>query len=537
MTVRGNRGGPRPARWVGRRGAVMLGLVSALGGLGSIATARAAELTDEPSMNVGVVNTLSAEAWSDNGNRKSDDDDFGLFLNRLNLSGTTPSVTVNGRLDGIVFAETPTGTPYRDELRVQRLSAEVRLGDLALTVGDSYVQLGRGILLSLRKVDEVGLDVALRGAEVRWSPEGHSFLGFAGVVDSTNLDVVLMQPVDDTGDVIAGGRWELGAVDGLTLGVHGLYVQPADRLLDTLDSTLSGGLTVDLPELVEGLSLYSELAVQNRALAGQSELGTALYLTADYSNGDLGVLFEGLRLSDLEQRGSRNSLLGDRFEYNLPPTLERFDQEVQASRNVTGGRLRAELAWLDAALTTHVNGLVRVNDAGETSEVVQLHGYVGAELRFDERTSKLSASTGYRSEANDAARVKSMLHFDVDLVKALGTEWSLHVTSTNELRTLYTVDATAGTPAGYDYLRGSTFLGADWTGHGSLTFELGYDDQDPSDEVRSLFLAGILGARFGESVTLRATAGTQRGGLKCVAGDCRLMPPFAGVKTELVVRL
>lgn len=484
--------------------------------------------TDSPEVSVGVVNTLSAEARLDNGNLRTDDDDFGLFIDRLNVAGNTDRVSLSLRLDSVVFAHTPTTAPFENDVRLERATAELHLGQVTLTVGDMYRQLGRGILLSLRKVDEIGLDVLLRGAETRWTPDGHSIAVFGGAVNSVNIDTISAKPLQDTGDVLAGASYELSAIDGVNVGLHALYLQPSERLLDTLDYDLSAGATVELPELISGLSVYGEVALQERVLAGGSELGTAAYLTADVSLGDLGLLFEGLRIGDFEEKGSRNTVLGSRFDYNLPPTLERLDQEVTASTDVTGGRVRAEVPWLDGALLTHANAMLRVNDLGKPTELRQLHGYVGAELRFDaDRSSKVAVSGGYRDERNDAARVKSMAHFEVDLVKGLGPAWSVHLASNNELRTLQD----------RGYARGSTFLGAHWARTGSLTFELGYDTQDPSPEVRHLFFAGILGVDASEVISARLTGGTQRGGLKCVAGNCRDLPAFSGVKTELVIRL
>lgn len=479
-----------------------------------------------PELSVGAVNTLTAEARLDNGNGRTDDDDFTLFINRLNVSATTEQVSINARVDGVLFTQTPTAARTND-LRFERLSAELRTGDTTLLAGDFYRQLGRGIVLSLRKVDEVGLDLALRGAEVRHAPEGHSLAAFAGVVNSANLDTVSAREIRDTGDLLAGLGYELSAIEGLTAGVFGLYLQPAERLLDTLDYTLSGGASVELPELAEGLSLYLEVGVENRHLAGGDELGTAGYLTADWALGDFTLLLELLRLDDFEQRGSRNTALGSRFDYNVPPTLERIDQEVVSSLDVLGGRLRAELALLDGDLVLHTNGMARQNDAGATNEVLQLHGYAGAELRFEEGASRVAFSGGYRDERSPSAQLKSMVHFEGDLVKELTTTIALHASSTNELRTFQA----------RDYARGSAFLGAEWASHGSLTFELGYDTQDPSPDVRSLFFAGILTVDLGDRVHLRANAGTQRGGLKCVAGVCRDFPSFAGVRTELVIQL
>ena len=71
---------------------------------------------------------------------------------------------------------------------------------------------------------------------------------------------------------------------------------------------------------------------------------------------------------------------------------------------------------------------------------------------------------------------------------------------------------------------------------GSATFELGYDESESFAEKPWLFYAGILSVDVWDAHQLRLTAGTQRGGLKCVAGVCRIFPAFKGAKLEWVAR-
>lgn len=487
----------------------------------------AAAAGQEEQISIGVVDTLTAELRLDNGNGDPDDDDYGNLINRLNLVTNTPTISISARVDTVLFVDTPT-EEYEDDMRVERINAELRLGSLMLIGGDMYKQLGRGIILSLRKVDEVGVDVALRGAEARWSPEGHAISLFSGATNPATLDTVSLLPVRDTGDILAGATYELSAIEGFTFGLNSLYAQASERIdPEFLDHTISGGATAEAFELLEGLNMYLEGAIQNRRLAGGDEIGTALYLTADYVAGDLTLLLEALRFSAFEQRGTRNSALNSRFDYTIPPTLERIDQEVLSTRDVVGTRLRAELAFFDADLITHANVMVRVADPGEAAEVLNLHGYAGAEYRFDERTSKIALAGGYRDESSHGTQIKSMIHGELDLTKSLAQEFSLHLVSNNELRTLQE----------RRYGRGSTFAGVEWSGHGSFTLEFGYDTQNPSPDVRSVFFAGILAVDVLDALRVRLTAGTERGGLKCVAGICREFPPFAGVRSELVFRL
>ena len=80
-------------------------------------------------------------------------------------------------------------------------------------------------------------------------------------------------------------------------------------------------------------------------------------------------------------------------------------------------------------------------------------------------------------------------------------------------------------------------IGVEKSGTAALTIEIGYDTQDPTEGVSNMFLAAILSWEINEMFRLRAIAGTQRGGIKCIAGVCRDFPEFAGARAELVTRL
>jgi hypothetical protein len=59
---------------------------------------------------------------------------------------------------------------------------------LEVTVGDSYVQFGRGLILSMRKIDELGVDTTLRGAKVAWQHDPFAVTLVAGFANPTRVD-------------------------------------------------------------------------------------------------------------------------------------------------------------------------------------------------------------------------------------------------------------------------------------------------------------------------------------------------------------
>lgn len=515
------------------------------------------------------------------GERQGEEVPYGLLLDRLNLVGAAGDFTGSARIDGMLFIDPPEQPPgegeFRDDARVERLTVGYRIGagagDVELTVGDFYRQLGRGILLSLRKEDEIGVDIALRGGQAAYVGEVFDAAAFAGRTNPVNLDNVsedfvgvlvegLERAADrsprlqaDPDDVVAGAEVKLRELGPMQVAAHGVFLGAAyQQGTSAVDQhTLGVGASVEVPSLGDIGSLYLEGAWQRHdredmlasgRTSTSSEDGLAAYGLAELFFGDVSVLVEGLYLDAITMNGSPNAVLGRPFAYNQPPTLERIDQEVLNNRDVLGGRVRVDYTLLDGDMTVYGNGMLRKTDPGEPAEVTQIHAFGGIDLYYDDGSSRLAASGGWRDEdqtppGGEASDLKSMTHAEGEWLHAFDG-WALHVATLNEFRTL-------ASPTGTDeYIRGSTLAGLEFSRvawiegfaeHLSLTFEFGYDDQDESGDARNLFYAGIVDWTLDGRLRARATVGTQRGGLKCIGGVCRIFPEFAGARLDLITTL
>ena len=313
------------------------------------------------------------------------------------------------------------------------------------------------------------------------------------------------------------------------------------------DQSTGGGLYVEAPEIGGLVTLYAEADLQQNTIAGEDADGRAVYGTANLALPHVNVLVEGMYLDEYEVRGSPNSALQQAFSYNQVPTLERLDQIVDNVIDFTGGRLYVEPYFLDGTLIFHANGMLRQNDPGEDAEIRQVHGYGGVKLLYQDGRSRVELSGGHRDERKVVSgdRFRSVSHVELDWLQALGgSPYALHLQSRNDFRSQETPD-----PANpfLDFVWSSTLLSIDHAGLGSLAVELGVDTQDQSDGAQQLFVAGILdlhvdevfdllGVDGLEPILLRTTVGSQRGGIKCIAGICRDFPEFSGVKVNLVTR-
>jgi peroxiredoxin len=479
-------------------------------------------------INMHISGKILGEAHADNRNGKVDDDEYSLLLNRLNIVGSKTNWSGSMRLEFWSFGE-PASPDFKDEVRLERAFLQRKAGNFTLAVGDFHRQLGRGFALSLRKEADFGVDVAIRGGSISFTSKRQELIVFGGYANTVNIDNVSQKEVDDVQDIMAGLSYQLEVTRGFRVGTHGLFLRAEEKLLaflDDDDQSITGGATLELHLADELIVLYGEGNMQKRTLAGEDDTGIAGYLSLDVNAGPVALLFEGLYLDAFEQKGSTNTALGSRFDYSRGPNLERLDQEVLNNRDVIGGRFRAEVFLLDRGFSLHLNTMFRQLTSTPEHPVYQVHGFGGVELQFQNGRSRVAVSGGYRTERQDdfaaSSEIKSMKHVEGDYLQTLSSSVSLHIVSNNEFRTL----------KGKPYERGSTFVGLERTGFGGITFEVGYDNLDPSEGTANIFFAGIVTAELPHSL-LRFTAGTQRGGLKCIAGVCREFPGFAGVRAEL----
>ena len=472
---------------------------------------------------LSITNTFIVEHHTDNDNGQDDDDDYGIVVDRLNVTGSAGALTAQVRADAVYFFSEPTDA-YESDVRPERMSLRYQGEHWTLLGGDFYRQLGRGIALSLRKIDEAALDISIQGGQVEYADNTHRAAVFAGRTNPVNLDDVTQRFVEDVDDIILGVEYALRPLDVLTITAWGVYLRPTEKLLDDQRHIGVGGLSVAIPTALDWLSIYVEGDVQYREVLEQEDIAYAVYSTLDFSFGDFALLLEGIILSEFEMQGSANSAIDTPFTYNQPPTLSRIDQEILNITDVSGGRVRGEYYFDEALVLLYANTTLRVGDPDGPAPVTSIHSYGGVEWSYDDGLSRLEVSGGYLDEFQSGDSFKDMIHAEVDWLQHLVDRLSLHLQVLHESRTL----------TGSSYERGSTLLGLEWARVGGLTFEFGYDTINP--DVREFFYAGILTWQAQSWFELQVTGGTRRGGLRCIAGVCRNYPGFAGAQARIVSR-
>lgn len=484
-----------------------------------------------------VTSTTVVEQHTDNQDDATDNDDYGIVVQRLNLGAVSNGLEFTGRLDGVGLWNEPSAA-YGSYLELERLGVAWRSEAVSLKAGDDYLQVGRGFLLSLRKNDEAGLDIAFRGASLEAETGPIHSRVFYGKSNIANLDALTQRSIVDVNDQISGAVITADAGDFGTVGLQTVAVSTRNGEGATAtDGNFTGvGATWDLPAPTPWMSAYIEANMLRSQVSALVEQHPAALLSTNFFVGDATLTIEALTVEGFEIKSTKQPAVaglgatGATVLYNQTPTLERSDQEVLNATDANALRTRLDYVVGDSGLSVYANALLRQQGQSSPLPTDQLHGYAGWEFAYGEGASHFNGSVGARNETQNGKEFATMEHADIDCVQALGGPWSLHLTAKGENWRKQALGATKA------YRRGNAILGLDLRGIGGLAFEYGHDDETEGDNTRTDFYAGHLNYEISEAFTVRAVGGSQRGGLKCVNGVCRKYPSFSGGRLELIAR-
>jgi hypothetical protein len=134
---------------------------------------------------------------------------WGAWINRINAALRWDAWTAGLRLDSAVYWHRPADNAVYPSQYPPSYAASVQQDDesrfrntiypakvwltyatpgVEITAGDSYVQFGRGLTLSMRKIDELGIDTTVRGAKVQVARDPFAITAVAGFANPARFD-------------------------------------------------------------------------------------------------------------------------------------------------------------------------------------------------------------------------------------------------------------------------------------------------------------------------------------------------------------
>jgi hypothetical protein len=585
-----------PPRTFARRAAALPLSLAASSVLALLAAPGAAFGQDD--VDFRFTETFITEYVGDNGPTNEgaygDDDDFWIFRNLFYAQAGNKEFDSGLRLDVDLFQGPPghvdsdafywgegaggyTTLDYGNDLRLERIYGTAHIDRLNVTVGDFYVSFGRGIALSLVKLDDVGEDTALRGARLEYHvPRGVKVVLVGGAVNALNVDPITKQVfADDPLDKIAGARVEWEIADALSLGVHGVLMRPRftdadevspDRLFVDQGpgvAAAGGGASAELH--AGGFQLYLEGNAQSHdnyrpAEAVMDESGYAVFGETSYDLSPFLIKVEGIFyrrwLMEGPYRGSYSTTSGNpAIQYNNMPTLEPVWMTMNSRGNAEGGRLSGDLfirrsetqLTLCAATLFYEGGLQPMGVWSDHPPTLVVHPILKVRQAFGGSGVNATAEGGFRYETTDEPLPGHedngrLWHASLDLSVPIKGPHS--VEGKVEIRR-HDLHVSESVPHWVTL----ESLGYDMSGVFGITLVHEYSDETAGADLklgewelplpRQHYVWAMVSAHLPkplDGLTLRLLAGAQRGGIKCAGGVCRLYPDSVGARLEAIYR-
>ena len=565
------------------------------------------------------------------------DDNWGLWYNRLNVQANWKKWQAGLRLDSALFFASPSPADIGLELLELRrggnldgpftpdeanffvlktLEAGEELSnryinwvypakyyvgyttpDVELTAGDFYAQLGRGLVLSVRKLDELSSDTTVRGARftgrVKAGDVRLRLTGLGGVMNPLRIDEAsgryisvdssvtpgiigvteagMPRTVDTTfvpnatpsyaPDRLVGAQIE-GGTNVVKLGVQGSMLERQDPLtagsMRSADRVRTGSVSVNVPDLDDHGAAYLEVAMQDIEHDAAPDAGHAVYGSVTYLELPATVTLEGKHYRRFYPLRA-NVDIGQAPEFNLvqysaPPTTEAFWVDTafeEQNTCVTGGRAKTDFevgedesiffwvghyqTWAESISNPNCDnsGLFRRDD----NRNVVWDFAAGTEITSQKRKSRANAVVGARVDETDRVITNgrgqpTTLFYQenyvrYDVIRYLGGPWQLQLQGWHRRR----VQALGG--PNDPFWQGQHLTGVQYD---KVTVAFGFEfDTDPA--VPDTYLNGQVQYNIDSASNVSLFAGQRRGGLRCVAGVCRIFPPFEGGRIDFTLRL
>ncbi|HEY2514013.1 MAG TPA: hypothetical protein VGI39_24270 [Polyangiaceae bacterium] len=295
-----------------------------------------------------------------------EDGGWGEWINRLNSTLRWGSWTAGLRLDSAVYWRRPADNAsyastypgyaaqlqqdnesrFRTSIYPAKLWISYASPGLEVTVGDSYALFGRGLTLSMRKLDELGIDTTVRGVKVQFSRDPFSVTALAGFANPSRVDEATGRALFVTDNRVAGD-----------------LPQPAfgsDRLVG-LDLQAGRGLPVTLSTHVVRFTRCAPYHYEHGTIQTDlaSDPGTVIFGTCDTgdTNTWLSSLNEtprGLKAHDITMVGQSLEVpsLGGHGKLYLEAAGQQRQSDLPGQRtNLDGNALYAALSF-DVGITS-----------------------------------------------------------------------------------------------------------------------------------------------------------------------------------------
>ncbi len=163
--------------------------------------------TDQAQLDV-TETSIVAQHFDARGNEAPSDSGWGTWINRLDAALRWGAWTAGLRLDSAIYWRRPVDNPdfaslsvsaqnqaeianqsrFQNSVYPAKLWLNYSAPGLEVTLGDAYAQFGRGLTLSMRKIDELGIDTTVRGIKIQAQQDPFAITAIAGFGNPSRVD-------------------------------------------------------------------------------------------------------------------------------------------------------------------------------------------------------------------------------------------------------------------------------------------------------------------------------------------------------------
>ena len=565
-----------------------------------------------------VSNTLWLDYFSENYNGRDNDDGFYAVVNYLNLGVDTrlrgkgfQLLSVSARLDSQTLPQgtdrlcdtnsdgeiTPTDGEcfYGNDFRLERFSLRLEHKHFKFYLGDFNVNFGRGLALSVRKKNDIGVDSTIKGVRLDLRAKNIEATGLWGVANRQQSDFATRQLFSDPGykhvlcddisiptsdqygaklwtgcsDLIGGARVETKLPGKVRIAAHygNIWFGQVNQISDQHEALHFVGGDVTRARLFKRWDVFWGTTAILRNYHHKEhhptlvETGYGSYLSNNISLGSFNLLIEAKYYDNYVLARDMNPLT---VQYTEATTLEREDQQIPAAANTAGPLIRLAYTVPKKGVTFYSNTLGYAYAYGNGHNIWDgedalrlLHTYAGVDWDDYERGTSFKFHAGWRWEGYYQPQEgreqfeRKLPHAEIYLNQALGHWWgfghSVNFKWDWRRETVYKGDHAK------HFHRGNVILGYGLAPYVTAAFIGGYSsefpvteggialhsqigDDDPTSQRKPhLWPGGELRFNFLTSSFIRVFVGRQVGGLLCVNGSCRVLPDFSGARADLVL--
>ncbi len=389
------------------------------------------------------------------------------------------------------FKQSPNLTLENLEFDLYRKFLQYNSKHLKVTVGDFYSLLGRGLVLSVLKNEEVLRERTILGGNIHYN---------RGKID---LRVLVGQIKDETGLnyqewTVAGGEASYEFVKNHSMGAHFSFID--DACTDTqrnLGKRFTYSVSLRGNKLFKNISYYTEFAALNFQDPAY-DMGYGFYSNITYSKSHFTGFLEFKRYKDFNN------------EMNNPPVADRID-EFSSLNDTTGVRLYFQYAFFEPDITVFFN-IGSYTEYGEKGN--HMYGGFNIEDLWDRLT--LSLSYGIRDVLYPIKKL------DGHLIYQFTDSWSVEMFIKDKRYRDHL----------FIFKELDHSLQVSYSPYISV-FVMHQYSYNKIIDLNHFFSGGIKVYLSGGTV-IEISGGTIRGGQVCAGGQCFVVPPFKGVKLSLL---